>query len=761
MAAGTPTQSIAELITEFNKTTGDVPPTLIGASSVLVNNHVYVFGGRLQSNRQISNRLYILSLNTMTWKLSISQNTPPIPRYFHSANAQNDTHIVIYGGMTVKQYQNKRTSSADELVTLDDLVLLDLRTLTWEYPDFHNQSLPSPRYAHISTLVNDRLVIMGGQDINNNYLSDINIFDCKKRIWCKSLSSQQYQYGAYRSATVGVTPIQLTPPFAPNMDSLADPFDDSNTTNKDKDITIHVYSNHSASDAPRQLHSWKLNTGNECVDILNQTEQIGANNTAPPPIRFPSAFICGQQFILAGPYISGSSHSFQIWALDMTSFVWTKIEPGPGLTRGSWLRGMLCESMNKFLIFGHPGRTMKDDYKNRVHCFEYVALVDTEVFGIYRPPQPSFSTVGQSLGLSILKDPILADLKVVTTDDKHALVNSAVLAQRWPLIRSLLNPLTSPQSKMSEILEHDKRELLFPDTYIVLIAFLQFIYTDHLVTAQQHQPQILSRLLFIADLFQITRLKELATHALHQMLNMSTAAMIYESASLSNAVSLQIRALRVLINAKKMMQRQQKLGQTVERPLSPPPVFGQSPLVRSNQIAIGSQSEPLNHYTTSKLLQKQDTTVPSTPTSLASMAQGATRLQNNNSVPFSTSQSATTFAHQRSGSDRSITLDYNPSIPGAAPPTPVSAKSMKFPSFLIRQQSSPQPQQQRSLYIEKDYASVPSPQLSPTFQEKHQPSTETLIKNSNSSKTHFWRHNTISTKKKTKSEGRTFGFSLK
>ncbi|CAO3702218.1 unnamed protein product [Rhizopus stolonifer] len=711
------TQSIAELITEFNKTTGDVPPILIGATSTLVNRHVYVFGGRLQSNRQISNRLYVLSLDTMAWKITIPQNVPPTPRYFHSANAQNNTHIVFYGGMTVKQYQNKRESSADELVTLDDLIFLDLRTLSWEYPKFHEQRLPLPRYAHISTLVKDRLIIMGGQDIDNNYLSEINIFDCKSRSWCQPLSSQQFQYGAYRSAAIGVTPMQLTPPFAPNMDSLVDPFDEPKMTSKDSEITIHVYSNHSVSESPRQLHSWKLNTDNKCVDVLDQTEQMGANSIAPPLIRFPSAFMCGQHFVLAGLHISGTSQVFQIWALDMTSFVWTKIEPGPGLAKGSWLRGMLCEMMNKFIIFGHPGRTMRDDYKNRVQCFEYLALVDIEVFGIYKPPQSSFSTLGQSLGLSMLKDPVLADLKIVTTDNKQAMVNSAVLAQRWPLIRSLLKPLTSPQPGLSEILDHNKRELSFPDTFIVLLAFLQFIYTDHLVTAQQHQPQILSRLLFVADLFRITRLKELATHALHQMLNMSTAAMIYESASLSNAPSLQIRALRVLINAKKMMQRQ-KMNQS-ERPLSPPPPMVTSP----RSVQMGSQSEPLSQ---SRLIQKHD----SSTTSLVSIVQ-------------STSQSATT--HQRTTSDRSI-LD---SSSVTTPPTPVSAKSMKFPAFLSRQQSSPQ-----RIY-EKNPTPVPSPQHSPTLQ----PCPETLIKNSNNSKTHFWRHNTISTttKKKTKS----FGFSLK
>lgn len=760
VGGGTPTQSIAELITEFHKTTGDVPPSLIGATATLINRHVYVFGGRLQSSRQISNRLYVLSLDTMSWKIAFPQNTPPVPRYFHSASAHNDTHIIFYGGMTVGQHQHRRSVPSDELTTLDDLVFLDIKSLAWEYPNLTNQPIPSPRYAHISTLVNDRLFILGGQDIENNYLTDISIFDCRKRAWCEPISTQQFQYGAYRSAAVAVTPIQLSPPFAPNMDLLTDPFEETNITVKETDISIHVYSNYSGAEIARQLHSWKINTNSECVDMLNQTEQVGANNTAPPPIRFPSAFMCGQQFILAGPHMSGAVQQFQIWALDMTSFVWTKVEPGPGIARGSWLRGMLYETMNKFLIFGHPARNMQDDYKNRVHCFDYLALVDIEVFGIYKPPQTSFSTIGQSLGLSMLKDPVLADLKITAIDNKSISVNSSVLAQRWPSIRSLLKPVTSPQPGMSEMLDHDKRELSFPDTYIVLIAFLQYIYTDHLVTAQQHQPQILSRLLFVADFFQITRLKELAIHALHQMLNMSTAAMIYESASLSNATSLQIRALRVLINAKKMMQRQQKMQQVTERPMVPvsPP---QEAILPLNTTRTTSQSEPLNYYSnnSSKLLQKQDSptaaTTPTSPDFTQNNINHHTRYQNINNIPFASSQSATTLNHRRSPSEQSMSLDSY-QVPGA-PPTPISSKSIKLTTLLARQQ---QQQQQQNAYFDKENSPVSSAAPSPRLSPIQQPCTDTLIKNSNNSKTHFWRHNTVSTKKKTKTETRAFGFTL-
>ncbi|KAG1108145.1 hypothetical protein G6F42_016099 [Rhizopus arrhizus] len=114
------THSIAELITDFYQTTGNVPPPLIGATTTLAHQHIYVFGGRLQSTRQISNRVYILSLKTKAWKTVQPQNTPPTPRYFHSADYhQQKNQILIYGGMGVKK--SPKGAGSEELVALDDL----------------------------------------------------------------------------------------------------------------------------------------------------------------------------------------------------------------------------------------------------------------------------------------------------------------------------------------------------------------------------------------------------------------------------------------------------------------------------------------------------------------------------------------------------------------------------------------------------------------------------------------------------------------
>lgn len=102
------------------------------------------------------------------------------------------------------------------------------------------------------------------------------------------------------------------------------------------------------------------------------------------------------------------------------------------------------------------------------------------------------------------------------------------------------------------------------------LAFLQYIYTDHITTSQ---PWVLCRLLLFADMLGISRLKELSTYALHQVLSISTARLIYETAILALQIPLQIRALKMMIHAKCLIMKQiheEKSPQnTLEESLSP------------------------------------------------------------------------------------------------------------------------------------------------------------------------------------------------
>ncbi|KAG2222649.1 hypothetical protein INT45_008313 [Circinella minor] len=621
-------QSIADLTTETNPTSGDIPPPLVGASTIVVGNAMYVFGGRLVSSRQMTNHLYILNLTTFVWKRHVASpdcTPPPQPRYFHSANTYKN-HMVVFGGMS---HSNNSQQEQQELCALDDICLLNLQTMTWTYPEIGlSKYSPQPRYAHLGVIntAQDKLVVMGGQDMANQYIKEMNVLDLKTFVWVQGCPLDG-QYGAYRS--VACSPKLNDPSFKNNNSPFAPPStastssslasssssssaginnnNNNNTTTTssttmatttEQDIPICVYSNYNFADVARDLQTfYPLRQPPQQQFRDHSAEMSGAS--LPPGLRFPMGHLLGHHMILTGTYLTPTHRSFHIWALNLANLVWMRIDIGATFASGSWNRGVLASdnevggegennnnSSNKFYVLGHRDRDLLDDYNRRQVNFDHIAIVDMEAFGIYLHPPSTCAPIAQELGLSMLNEPSMSDIELVTFDKKSIPANSSILSQRWPYFSNLIKTTTTTNNNSSSNSSRDGigigksnsnnsidknnnnnngdsyyKVLSFPENYPVALAFLQYIYTDHLMTAQQHQPYILSRLLVLADMYSMPRLSQLATHALHQILTISTASMVYETAALTCRTALQIRALRVMINAKKMLQQQQQMMQ--------------------------------------------------------------------------------------------------------------------------------------------------------------------------------------------------------
>ena len=205
---------------------------------------LYLFGGRLVSNRRMVNHLYQLELETMKWtrlspsggeNASAPSNDPiaqPQPRYFHSADLWQDK-IIIFGGMGYSKKSSTQDLStpkssaegkSDDLCVLDEVIAFDLKTHTWDlsfasnpetnaplpsssdansdsYRLASSDARPAPRYAHLSSISGDSLVIVGGQNMTNQYVETINVLSLSKRTW---IGSQRFmrQCGSYRSLAV-------------------------------------------------------------------------------------------------------------------------------------------------------------------------------------------------------------------------------------------------------------------------------------------------------------------------------------------------------------------------------------------------------------------------------------------------------------------------------------------------------------------------------------------------------------------------------
>ncbi|ORZ09519.1 hypothetical protein BCR42DRAFT_306234, partial [Absidia repens] len=543
-------QSISGIITQIRSSKGEVPPPLVGPSVTMAGDQLLVFGGRLVSTRKMTNQLFVMDVNTQTWIRHIpspDSDKPPTPRYFHSASVYKRS-LIIFGDDDGGANQN-----GTGLCVVDDISILDLDTMTWRRPIIQPSLFsPRPRYAHLAEIVDDKLVVIGGQDMNNSYLPEMNLLDLKIWEWVQVKTFDKH-VGAYRSIAV------TSPPGTRLPAAVKDSMGQSAPANEEPS-PIYLYTNYNFTDVKRELQLVFMPSTNTNTPAIEDCSSFMTGSAMPPGLRFPTGHTLGHHMILAGTYLSPQAQSFSIWSLNLGTLTWARIETGTIFGTGSWNRGVLHEGSNRFLVFGNQQRSLLEDYNHRQTNFEHMAVVDLEAFGVYQLPRVTCSTLAQEMGLSLLNEPAVSDFFIVTRENQSIPINSAVLAQRWPYFADLMEtnkiqPKSTSNNNQSAILK--SHSMLFPYSYPVVIALLQFIYTDNLLTAQQYQPHILAQLLLLSDMYDLPRLRILTTHALHQMLNMSTAPLIFETAALSHQTSLQIRALKMMIAAKKMIQQQQ------------------------------------------------------------------------------------------------------------------------------------------------------------------------------------------------------------
>lgn len=208
--------SISDLTTYSRDATGDVPRPSIGSSTTVVGNSVYLFGGKATSSRKnFSADIHVFDLGTSTWEKIVPASpehlTPP-PRYFHSADHWNG-NLVIFGGI------GSSTSAAtpsDAQAVLSDIRFFSLAERKWLEPsstsppdvspleklaDPASAFAPRPRFAHLSAISSSKLFILGGQDMVNEWLDDIHVYDLDTKAWIAHVSYPR-NCGTYRSAVV-------------------------------------------------------------------------------------------------------------------------------------------------------------------------------------------------------------------------------------------------------------------------------------------------------------------------------------------------------------------------------------------------------------------------------------------------------------------------------------------------------------------------------------------------------------------------------
>ncbi|KIV94603.1 hypothetical protein PV10_02355 [Exophiala mesophila] len=507
---GSAPTNLSGLVCNVHRTTGEEPHARVGATTTILGDKLYVFGGRLHSRTrpQLTSDLYELDLISRHWVRIDAQGDIPPPRYFHSVCALGDLKLVCYGGMSPSPHIRNSSgplnakAAADpqpEVVVMSDIHVFDVPTRTWTLISASDN--PQGRYAHCAAVLPSsavftsanapmsaiqhnpsssdphsgtlgvqidgsggaEMVVVGGQDSTNNYIEQISVFNLRSLKWT-STTSWDRKCGAYKSMVAPMTGLtaELIGRGVPLNDTQAQ------RTNSRPGTSMLVYSNYNFLDVKLELQ----------VRHPDGTlvEKPMSGSVSPPGLRFPNGGIIDGHFVVSGTYLTSSKHEYALWALDLKTLTWTRIDTnGSIFSQGSWNRGILWNRRNTFVILGHRKRSLVDDYNHRRVNFSHVCMVELEAFGLYDNPRKlnptsgyvsvsaptvplslqsglptqlaggrPFNTTAEQLGQAALGLIELCDMDIVALGGEKIPCNSYILSRRWgPYFNQLLTESAS------------------------------------------------------------------------------------------------------------------------------------------------------------------------------------------------------------------------------------------------------------------------------------------------------------------------------
>lgn len=513
------TTNLSGLVCNVHRSTGKEPHALVGATTTILGDKLYVFGGRVLSRRRppLTSDLYELDLVRRHWTKVETLGDKPPPRYFHSVCALGDTKLICYGGMSpassappqppghMGHRQAGATDLQPEVVVLSDIHIYDALSRTWMYIPTSNT--PQGRYAHCAAILPStatftsanaplsaihhnpasvnpnqgtigvdldgsggaEMIIIGGQDSANHYIEQVSVFNLRSLKWTATHSLGR-SCGAYRSVVAPLTtlPASRIGKGSEQEDDRAEP--NGTSGNSHEASSMLIYSNYNFLDVKLELQV-RLSDGSMAEKPMN-------SQFSPPGLRFPNGGVVDNHFVVSGTYLTASKQEYALWALDLRTLNWSRIDAGGSVfSQGSWNRGILWSRRNVFVILGNRKRKLQDDYNLRRINFSNICMVELEAFGLYDNPRlvwpisscPSASApvlphslaprsapgsgirpssnAAIELGQLAMNFRELTDMDLVALGGERVPVNSHLLARRWgPYFVQLLreSALTTP-----------------------------------------------------------------------------------------------------------------------------------------------------------------------------------------------------------------------------------------------------------------------------------------------------------------------------
>ncbi|RHZ62771.1 putative regulatory protein Ral2 [Aspergillus thermomutatus] len=489
--------NLSGLVCNVRRTTGREPYPLVGATTTILGDKLYVFGGRVlsKSRPQLTSDLYELDLIRRHWTKIEATGDIPRPRYFHSVCALGDNKLVCYGGMSPAPNASKESASdgasgqeaQPEVVVMSDIHIFDVPSRTWTRVPATDS--PQGRYAHCATILPSsafftsasaplsaihhnpassnphqgtigvdidgfggaEMVVVGGQDSSNHYIEQISVFNLRSLKWTNT-SSLGRSCGAYRSVVAPLVGMNVADIGSVAADRESqEPVEDSEV----EGCPMLIYSNYNFLDVKLELQV-RLPDGR----LIEKPMQSAAS---PPGLRFPNGGVINGHFVVSGTYLTSSKQEYALWALDLRTLTWGRIDAGGSVFgHGSWNRGVLWARRNTFVVLGHRKRSLVEDYNHRRINFSHVCMVELEAFGLYNNPcrnsptsgyisysAPSvpaslqqkltqltsggrpFSAASDELGKLAQSLPEMADMELQAVGGERIPVNSRILSRRW------------------------------------------------------------------------------------------------------------------------------------------------------------------------------------------------------------------------------------------------------------------------------------------------------------------------------------------
>ncbi|PNS14187.1 hypothetical protein CAC42_6700 [Sphaceloma murrayae] len=501
-AATTSSSHLSGLVCNVHRTTGKEPHALVGASTTILGDKLYVFGGRRisRSRPALTSDLYELDLLRRHWTRIDAKGDVPPPRYFHSVCALGDTKLVCYGGMSpeVASSAGGTESNEAQVSVMSDVHIYDVVAQTWI--KVNTTDNPQGRYAHCAAILPSsavfasanaplsaihhnpsgeqanqgaighsldgtggaEMIVVGGQDSSNSYIEQISIFNLRSLKWTSTSPTTGRSCGAYRSVVTPLTTMKASEIGAGVGNTAQD--DDDQDDPMHSGAPMLIYTNYNFLDVKLELQV-RQTDGN----LVDKPMQVAGS---PPGLRFPSGGIIDNHFVVAGTFLTSSKQEFALWALDLRTLGWNKIDVASSIfSSGSWNRGVLWSRRNAFVILGNRKRNLVDDYNNRRLNFSNICLVQLEAFGLYDNPRKmapisgyvsvSAPTEGQQpegiyrsgaallpgavqLGEQSLVHRELGDMEILALDGTRIPVSSRLLARRWGATFNILMQEANP-----------------------------------------------------------------------------------------------------------------------------------------------------------------------------------------------------------------------------------------------------------------------------------------------------------------------------